>query len=456
MQVDTAPEHAADTMLRHLFGEDLSPEELLELEDGLFLFECMAEYTLAVGNTVTAIRKEEWAFKVRETERLVGLGRISQALHRLTSLGLASDTPAVRAALLAKFPAIPPGREVVGRHPAAPPGHIEMDVFLRALRSFAVGVGPGPDGLRAEFLKSMIGDSEDDPVLLYMRDFAQLLGDGLAPTYLRPWLAGGQLIGVGKHDSLGRPIALIADARPIVMGLTWRKLVFKCTLQMDKATLRERLLPDQMAVGVVCGAEAMLHATREWLASNRHQPDCVLLQTDISNAFNTLLPAQFLQDAATYAPASARFAEYYYGTPSRLVYQRESVECARGQQGCPLMAPLFCLSRCRLIEEARRNNPRPSPGFSPAFADDSFSGGSVDEVWEQFRQELQLADAYGLHVDPRKCTLYLLAGERFRGDVSRFQSLGVRKVTGADVLMLKTPISENADFLQSFQEEKQG
>ena len=184
------------------------------------------------------------------------------------------------------------------------------------------------------------------------------------------------------------------------------------------------MLPDQMAVGVACGAEAILHATREWLASNRHQPDCVLLQTDISNVFNTFLPAQFLQDAATCAPASARFAEYCYGTPSRLAYQGESMECARGQQGCPLMAPLFCLSHCRLVEEARRNNPRPPPGFSPAFADDSVSGGSVDEVWEQFRQELQLADAYGLHVDPRKCTLYSLAGERFRGDVSRFQSLG--------------------------------
>ena len=64
--------------------------------------------------------EEEWASKVRETERLVSLGRISQALYRLTSLGLASDTPEVKAALLAKFPAVPLGREDAGRHPVAP------------------------------------------------------------------------------------------------------------------------------------------------------------------------------------------------------------------------------------------------------------------------------------------------------------------------------------------------
>ena len=112
------------------------------------------------------------------------------------------------------------------------------------------------------------------------------------------------MIGAGKHDSFGRPIPLNTDARPIVMGVTWRKLVFKCTLQMDRTTLRERLLPHQLAVGVSCGAEAMLHATREWLKANSHKPDVVLLQIDVSNAFNTVLPEQFLQDAVEHSPAS--------------------------------------------------------------------------------------------------------------------------------------------------------
>ena len=398
--------------------------------------------------------KQGWNSRVQEVERLTGLGRISQALSRLTSPGLAANTAAVRSALLAKFPAIPGARQASARHPPPPPGLIEMPVFLRALRSFAVGVGPGPDGLRADFLKALVGVTDDDPILHTLRDFAQLLADGGAPTYLRPWLAGGQLIGVGKHDSLGRPIPLDTDARPIVMGVTWRKLVFKCTLQMDRATLRERLLPHQLAVGVSCGAEAMLHATREWVKTNSHKQDVVLLQTDVSNAFNTVLPEQFLQDAVEHAPASARFAEYCYGEPTRLVYRGELAWCERGQQGCPMMGPLFCLSRCRMLREAQQASSRPMPEFRPAFADDGFSGGPVLDVWEQFRQEIRLADAYGLKVDPSKCTLYLLAGEAFRGDVSRFQALGVKVVTGANILMLKTPISQDAEFLHSFQKSK--
>ena len=71
-----------------------------------------------------------------------------------------------------------------------------------------------------------------------LRDFIELLADGLAPSYLRPWLAGGQLIGVGKHDASGRPVPLDADARPIVMGITWRKLMFKYTLNMDRDSIK--------------------------------------------------------------------------------------------------------------------------------------------------------------------------------------------------------------------------
>ena len=91
----------------------------------------------------------------------------------------------------------------------------------------------------------------------------------------------------------------------------------------------------------------MLHAAREWLKANSHKSDVVLLQTDVSNAFNTVLPEQFLQDVIEHFPASTRFAEYCYGEPTRLVYRGELAWCERGQQGCPMMGPLFYLNRCR-------------------------------------------------------------------------------------------------------------
>ena len=150
---------------------------------------------------------------------------------------------------------------------------IPIEQVIKAIKSFAPGVGPRPDALRADYLKQIMGpddddddddvddddddDDDNDTIIPLYRDF---LVDGLAPTYLRPWLAGGQLIGIGKVDAAGIPIPLDQDARPIVMGLTWRKIAFKCTLAMDKARIQERLAPSQLAVGVRCGAEIMVHA----------------------------------------------------------------------------------------------------------------------------------------------------------------------------------------------------
>ena len=118
------------------------------------------------------------------------------------------------------------------------------------------------------------------------------------------------------------------------------------------------------------------------------------------------------------------------------------------------MGPLLCLTRQCMIEEARHNSPRGTPDFEPAFADDAFSGGDVGDVWASFQQELHLAEKYGLHMDPSKCTLYLLAGDQFRGDVSRFQALGVKIVSTTDVMMLKVPISQETTIFQSFYKNK--
>ena len=161
---------------------------------------------------------------------LAGLGRPSQAIHRLQSPGLAHNTPQVQQKLMAKFPPLPPGSPPADDIVMPPPPQISVTTVSKAIKSFHVGVGTGPDGLRADLLKMLMGDEEDEGILLLYRDFVQLLADGLAPLHLRPWLGGGQLIGIGKVDPQGNPIPLDQDARPIVMGVTWRKVVFKCTL----------------------------------------------------------------------------------------------------------------------------------------------------------------------------------------------------------------------------------
>ena len=95
----------------------------------------------------------------------------------------------------------------------------------------------------------MLGQRPDEePIAKLFRDLVQLLADGKVPEYLRPFFGGGRLVGVGKKDGSGNLISLEADARPIVLGLTWRKVVFRATFSLDRSRIQERLGDTQLAL----------------------------------------------------------------------------------------------------------------------------------------------------------------------------------------------------------------
>ena len=150
-----------------------------------------------------------------DRRRLVSLGRTGRALKRLVSPGLATYTETVKNKFLAKFPGNPRGRSLRSARPPTP--EIELRILLKALHSFPVGAGPGPDGLRADFLKGLIGHSLESPLLPILQQFLQVLADADVPAALQPWLAGGTLEGIAKIDKEDKSISLTQDARPIVM-----------------------------------------------------------------------------------------------------------------------------------------------------------------------------------------------------------------------------------------------
>ena len=204
----------------------------------------------------------------REVERLVSLGRVGEATRRLVSPGLASETPAVKARLLSKFPSRDEATDLACDAVVQPP-EIPLESIYASIYSFRKGAGPGPDGIRGDFLRDMIGQqSHDDSMARLFRDMVQLLADGQAPPFLRPFFGGGRLVGVGKKDASGNPISLETDARPIVLGLTWRKLIFKVSFALDGAGIRERLGDHQLAL-TKNGAVIMVHATRAWAPNTR-------------------------------------------------------------------------------------------------------------------------------------------------------------------------------------------
>ena len=81
---------------------------------------------------------------------------------------------------------------------------------------------------------------------------------------------------------------------------------------------------------------------------------------------------QFIQDARQFAPVSARFVEWSYGADSYLKYRGRLESSSRGQQRCPLMMALFCLTR-KCIAEAARIAAGVHPEFEVAMAQQATS-----------------------------------------------------------------------------------
>ena len=141
---------------------------------------------------------------------------------------------------------------------------VGLEEFIGQVKSFGTGTGPGPSGLRPQFLQELVGEGGDDPCVQTIFEVCLLFVEGRVPGHLRPWFAGGTLVGIGKDDE-----PLDVDARPIVVGEAWRRLAGKVSIIVDKHVLAGWLKPNQVAVGVKAGAEVIIHSLRQWLERNR-------------------------------------------------------------------------------------------------------------------------------------------------------------------------------------------
>jgi hypothetical protein len=302
-------------------------------------------------------------------------------MQRLTSLGLAAETPEIRQKLLDKFPAFD-WTQTTEIYPSAPVPQLEPEAVARAIRSLEDGVAPGPTGLRNDFLKQLLGKKEDYPILSTFTQWVQFLAEGRIPKEVRGWFLGGKLFGVAKEGC-----NISEDARPIIAGESWKKVTFKTTLALDMDLIKTRLLPTQVAVGAPNGLETLVHGTRAWLQQAKHDTSKVLLKIDISNAYNTAHPDLLLKETVSYMPTSASFAKACYGQATHLILhgRAEMNACQRGQQGCVGMSSMFCLLQRSMREEAR--GLASNLDYVAEYADDSLLGGSVKKSFDNWNRK---------------------------------------------------------------------
>jgi hypothetical protein len=387
---------------------------------------------------------------VREqrVNKLTALGRAGKAIQGLITPGVAADTDMVRKKLASKFPQRSIPIIIESGHLPQPAG-AEIDDFVQQVKSFDPSAGAGPTGLRPQFIREVVGEDGEDPCVQAMFHLSMLFVEGRVPRFLRQWYAGGTLVGIGKDDK-----PLDEDARPIVVGEYWRRVAGKVALLADKEALSGWLKPCQVAVGVKAGAEAIVHSLRQWWERNRDNTRFVLLKKDYSNAFNEAEPNAFINVACRRMPGAARLAEWCYGEGSNLIYHGSVFKMStRGQQGDPLMMPMFC----GMKQDMRGRIPEVgSLDFAADFADDGVDGGDVDNVFAVLEKEIALGPEYGLRFNYAKMVVYPLAGERFTGDLTKFTDLGIKVDYSGNLKFMQVPIVGDAVFLREWGEQKMG
>ena len=207
----------------------------------------------------------------------------------------------------------------------------------------------------------------------------------------------------------------------------------------------------QLAVGTKAGVEAVVHGLRQWWGRNRNNNRVVLVKNDYENAFNEADPRKFLESGRRHMPGSARLAEWCYGGEVNLVYHGRVRKSSRGQQGCPLMMPLFCAMKKDMRD---RVGGCEDLSFVADFADDGVLGGDYEAVLKVLKAEAALGGEYGLRNNFSKMKVYTVAGESFEGDLAGFESLGIPIDKSCNVEFMKVPIVGDRLFLKAWGEEK--
>src|SRR6267154_6505836 len=262
------------------------------------------------------------------------------------------------------------------------------ELTLKAVKSFPPGSSGGPDGLSPLHLRDLISaDGDEGPLLLALSSLTNLIISGGVPLGVRPFLFGGRLIALNKKGG---------GLRPIVIGLTLRRVASKLVCSAASEKLASVLSPLQLGVGVSGGMEAAVHASRMY-QDNCLPNDKILAKIDFSNAFNSLRRDCFLRTAATAIPEWYPFLFSAYANTSLLFWGEATIESEEGvQQGDPVGPLLFSLATLELLSSCACE-------FKVGYLDDLTIGDDPDLVAQEILSLRERAALMGLNLNEKKC-----------------------------------------------------
>ncbi|GAU90643.1 hypothetical protein RvY_03032 [Ramazzottius varieornatus] len=263
----------------------------------------------------------------------------------------------------------------------------------------------GPDGLRPQHLKDLLGGLRDPMSLQLAQALADLVGlmlDGKVPEDVCPTLYGASLIALLKKTG---------GIRPIAVGNTLRRLAGKIVSKRVMEATGKLIRHQQLGYGTRSGAEAAVHFTRAFLSG---QTGCqTLLKLDFRDAFNSVHRDRLLEEVQKFLPEGNPFIFQMYRSPTNLIYGEHVIPSARGvQQGDPLGPLLFCLLTRNLSKSLQ------SP-FNVWYLDDSTLGGDFELVSRDFQTIVEIGACLGLELNTSKFDFVVCGGTLTQQQVTR-------------------------------------
>ena len=278
---------------------------------------------------------------------------------------------------------------------------MSQEVVASCVSSFPRDSAPGPTGLRAQHLHDALTAGHKGPVVEQLTLVANLLARGAAPAALAPSVAGAGLVALQKPGG---------GVRPIAVGEVLRRVVGKCLCAQHREQARSHFEPLQLGVACPLGAEAAVHAARDWL--DQAGPGRCMLKLDISNAFNTIDRQTVLNAVKDNFPGMARWVHWCYGQPSHLRFGKHTLCSASGvQQGDPL-GPLLFANALQHVLLRLTSFRHEGAGLELAafYLDDGVLAGSFEVVAAALRLLQVEAESLGLHLNLSKCQLIMPPG----------------------------------------------
>ena len=392
----------------------------------------------------------------------------ARAVHALTSQPLAPNDATTEAMLRAQFPPAMQARVQLGV--AAPPANeTDEESVIRAIRSISRGSAAGPSGLRPDFLRQLVEQSRDTATVKTMASFVNLLLDGQAPLELSQWIADAAGYAIRKRVKASGQGAAQTDPgiRPVCCGEAWRRVTCKCGLATETTTIADYLRPWQLAVGVQGGAEALVHAAREWQRRAGDDVDLVLLNFDEVNAYNEVDRSTFLKRMEMVTPGLARWLRYLYPLEGRtwVVWNGQKIPSERGgHQGCPMMSVCHAAVQ-RAIPEALGlaelwpgtepllplMQPPPTIDAAAPLADDGFVAGPSNDIYRvAVHMRAHMPDV-GLRFGTMQAVL--AAGPRSVVDRQMFDDIGCQFLAEGNWEAMRAPLGD-LEYAQAYIRER--